>query len=355
MTIIKPFFDIQAQYKEHKKEINIAIQEVLDSGKFIMGPQVKLLEQELEKYTQAKHCISCANGTDALQIAMMAIGIKPGDEVITTPFTFGATAETISLLGAKPVFVDIEEDSFLIDAGLIAAKITPKTKAIIPVSLYGQIPDMDAINSIAREYSKKFGHKIYVIEDAAQSFGAEYNGRKSCNVSDIATTSFFPTKPLGCYGDGGAIFTSDLELANIMKQIRVHGQKERYCHVRVGVNSRLDTIQAAILLVKIKYFDEEVEIRRKRAKEYSIQYVDSDIITPCEMENRKHVYGQYTVRVSDRESFQSELLAQGIPTTVHYPIPLNQQPAFEADAVNCPISDALSDEVVSLPICLYNS
>ncbi|WP_116963008.1 DegT/DnrJ/EryC1/StrS family aminotransferase [Fastidiosibacter lacustris] len=351
---MKPFFDIQAQYQMYKEEINQAIQEVLDSGNFIMGLQVKMLESELESYTGAKHCVTCANGTDALQIAMMAIGIKPGDEVITTPFTFIATAETIALLGAKPVFVDIEESSFLIDADLIAEKITPRTKAIIPVSLYGQVADMDAINKMAKEHSHKLGHKIYVIEDAAQSFGAEYKGNKSCNVSDIATTSFFPTKPLGCYGDGGAIFTSNDEIAQKMREIRVHGQSKRYYHTSVGVNSRLDTIQAAVLLVKLRYFDQEIEIRRKRAQEYFKQYQGTEIVTPIELQGRKHVYGQYTVRVKDRESFQERLKLQGIPTTIHYPVPLNKQPAFEDKYAFCPVSDRLSDEVLSLPMCLYS-
>ena len=351
---MKMFFDIQAQYRVHKKEIDQAVQEVLDGGQFIMGPQIQSLESKLEKYTGAKHCVSCANGTDALQIALMAIGIKPGDEVITTPFTFIATAETIALLGAKPVFVDIEEDSFLIDAKLIAEKITSKTKAIIPVSLYGQIADMDAINEVAKSYSQKLDHKVYVIEDAAQSFGAEYKGNKSCNVSDIATTSFFPTKPLGCYGDGGAMFTSDDDIAQKMREIRVHGQSRRYYHTSIGVNSRLDTIQAAILLVKLRYFDQEVEIRRKRAQAYFEQYKNSDVITPIELQGRKHIYGQYTVRVKNRSDFQEQLKDQGIPTTIHYPVPLNKQPAFEDKNAFCPISDRLSDEVVSLPMCLYS-
>ena len=350
---MKPFFDIQAQYVAHKSEFNTAIQEVLDSGKFIMGPQVSELESQLQDYTKAKHCITCANGTDALQIAMMAIGVEPGDEVITTPFTFISTAETIALLGAKPVFVDIEEDSYLIDAKLIEEKITEKTKAIIPVSLYGQIADMDAINAIAEKYSQKYGHKIYVIEDAAQSFGATYKGKKSCNVSDIATTSFFPTKPLGCYGDGGAIFTSDDELANIMKQIRVHGQSKRYHHVRVGVNSRLDTLQAAILQIKLKYFDDEVSKRQAIAESYNQDYKNREVITPKVMPDRTHVYGQYTICVKDRDGFREEMKAQGIPTSVHYPVPLNKQEAFKDGLASCPVSDKLSEEVVSLPMCLY--
>lgn len=352
---MKPFFDIQAQYQAHKAEINAAIQSVLDAGQFIMGPEVKLLETALEKYTGAEHCITCANGTDALQLALMAIGIQPGDEVITTPFTFVATAETIALLGAKPVFVDIEEKSFLIDANLISEKITPKTKAIIPVSLYGQIPDMDAINAIAQEYSKKLGHKIYVIEDAAQSFGAEYKGKKSCNVSDIATSSFFPTKPLGCYGDGGAVFTNNADISQALREIRVHGQSKRYYHTRVGVNSRLDTLQAAILLVKLKYFNDELKTRQSVAARYDKQYKNSDVLSPIVLPDRVHVYGQYTVRVRNRDAFIADLKSQGIPTTIHYPVPLHKQPAFLEAATHCPIAERLSDEVVSLPMCLYNS
>ncbi len=351
---VKPFFDIQAQYQAHKQEIDQAVLDVMASGKFIMGPQVRELEEQLESYTGAKHCVSCANGTDALQIALMAIGVGLGDEVITTPFTFIATAETIALLGAKPVFVDIEEDSYLIDHRLIADKITDKTKAIIPVSLYGQIPDMDKINRVAEQYSQRLGHKIYVIEDAAQSFGAKYKGRKSCNVSDIATTSFFPTKPLGCYGDGGAIFTSDDQVAQAMREIRVHGQSKRYYHSRIGINSRLDTLQAAILKVKLKYFDQELKARQKNAQQYQEQYAGTEVITPKVMPNREHVYGQYTVRVPNRAQFQEELKAQGIPTTVHYPVPLHKQPAFLDESANCPISERLSEQVASLPMCLYS-
>ena len=351
---MKPFFDIQAQYQEHKEEFDVAIQEVLDSGKFIMGPQVKELETELERYTGAKHCISCANGTDALQIALMAIEIKPGDEVITTPFTFAATAEAIILLGGIPVYVDIEEDSFLINATLIEEKITKKTKAIIPVSLYGQIADMDAINVIADKASQEHGHKIFVIEDGAQSFGAEYKGKKSCNVSDIATTSFFPTKPLGCFGDGGALFTKNDSIAKTIRQIRVHGQRGRYQHEILGVNSRLDTIQAAVLLVRLKYIDLTISKRQRIAKQYEEKYRGTDIIPPYLANDRTHVYGQYTVRVPEREKFVSELEQQGIPSAIHYPVPLNLQLAFKNTSSFCPVAEALSSEVVSLPMCLVS-
>lgn len=344
--------DLVDQYNAIKTEMNLAIQSVLDSGQYIMGLEVKLLETDLEKYTGTKHCITCANGTDALQLALMAIDIQPGDEVITTPFTFVATAESIALLGAKPIFVDIEEDSFLINHRLIAEKITKKTKAIIPVSLYGQIANMDEINQIAAIHSEKFNHKIYVIEDAAQSFGARYKGKKSCNVSDIATTSFFPTKPLGCYGDGGALFTSDDEIARRLKEMRVHGQSKRYCHTRLGVNSRLDTIQAAILLVKLKYFDAAISARLRNAKQYDIYYKDSDVITPKTLPDRMHVYGQYTIKTKSRAEFQESLKEAGLPTAVHYPIPLHKQPAFLDDSADCPIAEKVSQQVVSLPMAL---
>ena len=349
----QPFFDLQAQYYALQAEIEEKIDAVLVSASFIMGPEVQELENALENYTGAKHCITCANGTDALQIALMAIGIQPEDEVITTPFTFVSTAETIVLLGAEPVFVDIEAKSFLIDATLIEENITAKTKAIIPVSLYGQMADMDVINKIAKQYSEKYGHKIYVIEDAAQSFGAEYKGQKSCNASDIATASFFPTKPLGCYGGGGAIFTSDSAIAQKLREIRVHGQSKRYCHTRVGVNSRLDTLQAAILQVKLKYLDQEITVRRHNAEQYFEQYKNSDIITPIELPNCKHIYGQYTMRVENRDQFREKLKAEGIPTAVHYPIPLHQQPAFIDKNAHCPHPEKASQEVVSLPMCLY--
>lgn len=352
---MQPFFDIQAQYQARKNEINEAIQAVLDEGKFIMGPQVKMLEDALERYTGAQHCITCGNGTDALQLALMAIGIEPGDEVITTPFTFVATAEVIALLGAKPVFVDIEEQSYLIDHRLIAEKITDKTKAIIPVSLYGQIPDMDEINQIAKTYGEKLGHKIWVIEDAAQSFGASYKGRKSGNVCDIATTSFFPTKPLGCFGDGGAVFTSNNEVAEKIRQIRVHGQSKRYIHSVVGVNSRLDTIQAAILLVKLKYIQHDLNTRKANASFYDQKFIGKEITTPTVLPQREHVYGQYTVAVNNREAFIESMKKSGIPTTIHYPTPLHMQPAFLDGDTSFPITEKLSKQVVSLPMCIVEN
>jgi len=257
------FIDLKSQYLRLKAEIDAGIQRVLDQGQYILGPEVAQLEERLVAYTGAKYCITVANGTDALQIALMALGVGPGDEVITPGFTYIATAETVALLRAKPVYVDIDERTYNLDPNLLEAAITPRTKAIIPVSLYGQCADYDAINAIAAK------HVIPVIEDAAQSFGATYKGRKSCNLTTIACTSFFPSKPLGCYGDGGAIFTSDDELAKVMRQIARHGQDRRYHHVRVGVNSRLDTIQAAVLLPKLAVLDEEMRQRQEVAGRYA--------------------------------------------------------------------------------------
>ena len=256
MTNKIEFIDLKAQYRALKPSIDARIARVLDHGRYIMGPEIAELEERLAAYVGVNHCIGVASGTEALLIALMALGVGPGDEVITTPFTFAATAEAIVLVGATPVFVDIDLADCNIDANLIEAAITPRTKAIMPVSLYGQCADMDAINAIAARHGN-----IPVIEDAAQSFGATYKGRRSCGVSTIGCTSFFPSKPLGCYGDGGAIFTSDDGLAQAMREIRVHGQSKRYQHDRVGVGGRLDTIQAAILLAKFELFDEEVAAR----------------------------------------------------------------------------------------------
>src|SRR5688572_18196979 len=257
------FTDLKAQYRALKRELDARIQRVLDHGQFILGPEVVELEQKLAAYTGARHCITVASGTEALLIALMALDIKPGDEVITTPFTFVATGEMIVLLGAKPVFVDVEEDTANIDAHRLEAAVTPRTRAIIPVSLYGQPADMDEINAIAAR------HRLAVIEDAAQSFGATYKGKRSCNLSTIGCTSFFPSKPLGCYGDGGALFTSDEALAAAMREIRVHGQSGRYRHTRIGVGGRMDTLQCAVVLAKLERFDWELarrgEIARRRS------------------------------------------------------------------------------------------
>ena len=339
------FIDLKSQYKRLKAEIDARIQCVLDHGQYILGPEVAELEEKLAAYTGSKYCITVANGTDALQIAQMALGIGPGDEVITPGFTYIATAETVALLGAKPVYVDIDPRTYNLDPALLEAAITPRTKAIVPVSLYGQCADFDAINAIAAK------HSIPVIEDAAQSFGASYKDRKSCNLSTIACASFFPSKPLGCYGDGGAIFTNDDELAKVMRQIARHGQDRRYHHIRVGVNSRLDTLQAAILLPKLAILDEEISLRQNVAKRYkNLLSQLPTCTTPYIDPHNLSAWAQYTIQVSKRSSVQEGLQALGIPTAVHYPIPLNQQPAVADPHVSLPVGDAVAQSVISLPM-----
>lgn len=342
------FIDLAAQQLRIKSEIDRGIANVLAHGKYILGPEVTELEEKLAEYTGAKYCITCANGTDALQIAQMALGIGPGDEVITPGFTYIATAETVALLGAKPVYVDINPKTYNLDPTLLEAAITPKTKAIIPVSLYGQCADFDAINAIANKYG------IPVIEDAAQSFGASYKGKKSCNLSTIACTSFFPSKPLGCYGDGGAIFTNDDDLAILIRQIARHGQDRRYHHIRVGINSRLDTIQAAILLPKLAILDDEIALRQEVANRYQTLLNDAGIMTtPTILPENISVYAQYTIQVDQREQVQAQLKEAGIPTAVHYPIPLNKQPAVANSNIDLPIGDQVAERVMSLPMHPY--
>ncbi len=339
------FIDLKSQYQKLKPQIDAAIQRVLDHGQYILGPEVAELEEKLVAYTGAKYCITVANGTDALQIALMALGVGPGDEVITPGFTYIATAETVALLRAKPVYVDIDAHTYNLDPALLEAAITPRTKAIIPVSLYGQCADFDTINAIAVR------HGIPVIEDAAQSFGASYKGRKSCNLSTIACASFFPSKPLGCYGDGGAIFTSDEELAKVIRQIARHGQDRRYHHVRVGVNSRLDTLQAAILLPKLAVLDEELVLRQEAAGRYARLLGEAGIdTTPWIEPHNISAWAQYTIRVPGRDAVQERLSKAGIPTAVHYPIPLNKQPAVAQPDAKLPVGDAVSAQVVSLPM-----
>ena len=340
------FIDLAAQQARIKSQIDANIQTVLAHGHYILGPEVAELEAELAAYCGAKYCISCANGTDALQIALMALGVGHGDEVITPGFTYIATAETVALLGAKPVYVDIDEQTYNIDPAKIEAAITDKTKAIIPVSLYGQCADFDAINAIAAK------HKLPVIEDAAQSFGAIYKGTKSGNLSTIACTSFFPSKPLGCYGDGGAIFTNDEQLATVIRQIARHGQDRRYHHIRVGVNSRLDTLQAAILLPKLAILEEEMQLRQQVAQMYAIALQAAGLAAPfIELHNRS-AYAQFTIRIQNRSAVQTALKEAGIPTAVHYPIPLNKQPAVASD-VSLPVGDLVAEEVLSLPMHPY--
>lgn len=340
------FIDLATQQQRLKPQIDANIQKVLAHGQYILGPEVAELETKLTEFCGAKHCISVANGTDALQIALMALGVSAGDEVITAGFTYIATAETVALLGAKPVYVDIDEKTYNIAPQLIEAAITPRTKAIIPVSLYGQCADFDAILAIAQQ------HGLPVIEDAAQSFGACYKGKKSGNLTTIACTSFFPSKPLGCYGDGGAIFCNDDELAIVMRQIARHGQDRRYHHIRVGVNSRLDTLQAAILLPKLAIFGEEIEMRQQVAQIYAQELAKANLPAPFIESHNISVFAQYTVRVPNRDTVQTALKNAGIPTAVHYPIPLNKQPAVASNAV-LPIGDKVAQEVMSLPMSPY--
>lgn len=342
------FIDLVAQQARIKDKIDAAIQTVLQHGTYILGPEVAELEQKLAEFTGTKHCITVANGTDALQIAQMAFGIGPGDEVITPGFTYIATAETVALLGAKPVYVDVCPKTYNLDPTKLEAAITPNTKAIIPVSLYGQCADYDAINTIAAKYN------IPVIEDAAQSFGASYKGKRSCNLTTVACTSFFPSKPLGCYGDGGAIFTNDDELALVMRQISRHGQDRRYHHIRVGVNSRLDTLQAAILLPKLEILNEEIELRNQVANTYTSLLNDAGVFsTPFVEVHNISAWAQYTICVKNRAEVQHKLQEAGIPTAVHYPIPLNKQPAVANSSIQLPIGDEIAQEVMSLPMHPY--
>lgn len=342
-----PFIDLAAQQRRLRPQMEQGIERVLRHGQYILGPEVAELEEKLAAYTGAKHCIGVANGTDALQIALMALGVGPGDEVITPGFTYIATAEAAAVLGARPVYVDIDPRTYNLDPALLEAAITPRTKAIIPVSLYGQCADFDAINAIAKK------HGVVVIEDAAQSFGASYKGRKSCNLTTIATTSFFPSKPLGCYGDGGAIFTSDDELAKVMRQIARHGQDRRYHHVRVGMNSRLDTLQAAVLLAKLDVFDDELAARRRVAVEYARLLGEAGIEAPCVGPHNTSAWAQYTIRVRNRSKVQVALAEAGIPTAIHYPLPLNRQPAVAEDSVKLPHGDLAAERVISLPMHPY--
>lgn len=340
------FIDLKAQYQALKASIDARIQRVLDHGQYIMGPEVAELEQKLESYSGAKHCISVASGTEALLVSLMAMGIRPGDEIITTPFTFVATAEVIALLGAVPVFVDIEPDTCNIDVSKIEAAITPKTRAIMPVSLYGQPADMDEINAIAQR------HDLTVIEDAAQSFGANYKGKKSCNLSTIGCSSFFPSKPLGCYGDGGAIFTSDDTLARAMREIRVHGQEKRYVHTRIGVGGRMDTLQCAVVLGKLERFDWEIEQRLNIGARYNDLFGGKCPVI-AQRSDRTSVFAQYTVVVENRDQVQARLKEAGVPTAVHYPIPFHRQPAYEHQSrINGELkhSEWMAARVMSLPM-----
>jgi UDP-2-acetamido-2-deoxy-ribo-hexuluronate aminotransferase len=341
------FIDLKSQYQALRGSIDAHISRVLDHGQFVLGPEVNELESQLATFTGARHCISVASGTEALLISLMAAGIGPGDEVITTPFTFVASVEVVVLVGATPVLVDVEPDTGNLDAGKLESAITARTRAVMPVSLYGQPADMDAINEIAQR------HKLLVIEDAAQSFGAEYGGRRSCHLSAIGCTSFFPSKPLGCYGDGGAIFTDDPQVDQACREIRVHGQSGRYHHTRIGVGGRMDTLQCAVLLAKLQRFPWELTRRSELAKRYSERIGSSGAkagllaLRP----DRISAWAQYTVLVDDRETVQERLRARAIPTAVHYPRGMHQQPAYEHyfAGQHFPVSEHLAQRVISLP------
>ena len=353
------FIDLKTQYNRVREPMNARIQAVLDHGQYVLGAETVELEKRLAAYVGAKHCIGASSGTDTLLIALMALDIGAGAEVITSPFTFIATGEMIALAGAKPVFVDIDPRTYNIDPALIERAITPRTRAIMPVSLYGQCADMDAINALAKK------HKLAVIEDAAQSFGALYKGRRSCAVSQIGSTSFFPSKPLGCYGDGGALFTDDDALAKLMGEIRVHGQDRRYHHPRLGLNGRLDTLQAAVLLAKLDIFDDEVAARSRIGARYAalIDAAFEEVANPAHRvtppalaSHCTSVFAQYTVEVADRAKVEAGMKARGVPTAVHYPVPLHLQPVFAnlgQGTGSFPVSEAAAARVISLPMHPY--
>lgn len=353
------FANLQYQHELYKDEIENAILKVARNCNFIMGSEVQELEKSLEEFTGAKHAVSCSSGTDALLLAMIALDIKPGDEIITTPFTFIATAETIAFLGAIPVFVDIDEKTYNIDPSKIEVAITSKTKAIIPVSLYGQPADMDALEQLKIKHPK-----LKIIIDGAQSFGSTYNGKTDSNLGDISTTSFFPAKPLGCYGDGGAVFTNNEELANKMKSLRLHGQSKRYHHKYIGMGGRLDTIQAAVLNVKLKHYKKDLALRQEVAQKYTKSFESSLSfstrlgipVLPTVEEGRTSAWAQYSIRVKSRDELQEKLKNAGIPTAVHYPIPLHLQECFtylNYKKGDFPISEVVSEEIMSLPMNPY--
>ena len=342
------FIDLKAQYQASREDIDARIRTVLEHGQYIMGPEVAELEQKLASYTGARHCITVSSGTEALLIALMALGVGPGDEIITTPFSFIATAEVIVLLGATPVFADIDPTTCNIDAPQIGEKISSRTRAIMPVSLYGQPADMEAINAIATR------HGLPVIEDAAQSFGATYQGKRSCNLSTIGCTSFFPSKPLGCYGDGGALFTSDDELAAAMREIRVHGQSRRYVHTRLGVGGRMDTLQCAIVLAKFQRFEWELGQRQRVAAAYDA-LLSGKLNLVARRRDRSSAHAQYTVVLDERERVQEALRSAGIPTAVHYPLPIHMQPAYArwCNSTAAPVARTMAGKVLSLPMGPY--
>ena len=340
------FIDLQAQYQAYKTAIDAAIQEVLHSALFVNGPQVAQLEEQLARFVGVAHGVGFSSGTDSLLAVLMAWGIGPGDEVITTPFTFIATAEVIAFLGAKPVFVDLDPDTLNLDPNGLEAAITPRSRAILPVSLYGQCADFDAINAIANR------HGLLCLEDGCQSFGALYRGRRSCGLSRAGATSFFPAKPLGCYGDGGMAFTNDTQLAERLRMIREHGQGARYQHTMLGINGRLDTLQAAILLAKLPYFEAELAARQ-RVADYYRTHLEGWVQLPALLPDTLSVYGQFTVRTLQRDAVQRHLTQLGIPSAIHYPAPLHQQGVFAGlgHPDNAfPVASQAAQEVLSLPM-----
>jgi len=346
------FANLKKQYFMYQPELEEEMDKVLNNSSYIMGSAVKDLESNLQKFTGAKHAITCSSGTDALLLAMMALDIKPDDEIITTPFTFIATAETIAFLGAKPVFVDIDEKTYNLDPRKIEAKITKKTKAIMPVSLYGQPADMEAIQAIADK------HNLKVIVDGAQSFGSTFEGKTDSTLGDISTTSFFPAKPLGCFGDGGAVFTNDDALAEKMKSLRLHGQSKRYHHKYIGMGGRMDTIQCAIVDVKLKYYEKDLKLRQEVAEKYTEALKDKDLILPFIDKRATSAFAQYSIRVKNRDAVQAKLKEQGIPTAVHYPMPLHLQECFaylSQGKGSFPICEQVSNEIMSLPMNPYVS
>jgi len=340
------FIDLKSQYSSYKSAIDARMSAVMDHGHFIMGPEIAELESALAGYVGVKHCLTVASGTDSLEIALRALGIGPGDEVVTVPFTWISSAEVIGLVGARPVFVDIEPDSYNLNIDLLEKAVTPRTKAIMPVSLFGQMPDYDRINAIAAR------HGIPVIEDGAQSFGATRHDRRSCGVTAIGSTSFFPAKPLGCYGDGGALFTSDDALEEKMRAIRTHGGVKRHHHPLLGMNGRFDTLQAAVLLAKFPHFEWEVKERNRIGARYS-EMLREVCTVPEVAPGNTHVYAQYTVRARNRDTVAAKLKEQGIPTAVYYPKCLHEQPVFAAcgyKLADFPVSEQASREVLSLPM-----
>lgn len=342
------FIDLETQYRTYQKEIDERMRTVLEHGQYIMGPEVTELEETLAKYVGVKHCMTVASGTDSLEIALRALDIGPGDEVITVPFSWISTAEVIAAVGATPVFIDIESDTFNMDPNLLEDAITANTKAIMPVSLFGQMPNLERINAIAEK------HNIAVIEDAAQSFGATRNGKRSCGASLIGSTSFFPAKPLGCFGDGGALFTDDDELAETMKAIRSHGGVKRHYHTHVGMNGRFDTLQAAVILGKWLHFEEEVKARNEIGARYS-EFLQGHLKTPDIAEGNTHVYAQYTIRVDEdkRDEIVAGMKKAGIPVGIYYPKCFHEQPVFEYLGYtygDFPESEKASREVLSLPM-----